>query len=67
MVSRGGGALDTWREEEVDLLADYARLFGAEAPAALFLAVMTDTDGTCAEARAFYADFRLLARGAGLE
>ena len=67
MVSRGGGDLDTWRVEEVDLLADYARLFGAEAPAPLFLALMTDTDGTCAEARAFYADFRLLPRKSGTE
>jgi hypothetical protein len=41
--------------------------FGAEAPVPLFLALMTDTDGTCAEARAFYADFRLLAREACAE
>jgi hypothetical protein len=67
MVSLGAGAMDGWRVEEVDLLADYARLFGAEAPVPLFLALMTDTDGTCAEARAFYADFRLLAREAGAE
>jgi hypothetical protein len=62
MVSRGREALDTWRTEEVDLLADYARIFGAPAPVPLFLALMTDTDDTCREARAFYADFRLLGR-----
>jgi hypothetical protein len=67
MVSRGEGALEAWRVEEVDLLADYARLFGVEAPAPLFLALMTDTDDTCGEARASYADFRLLGRGAGGE
>ena len=67
MVSRGDGALEAWRVEEVDLLADYARLFGVEAPVPLFLALMTDTDGTCGEARASYADFRLLGREASAE
>ena len=67
MVSRGEGALEAWRVEEVDLLADYALLFGVEAPAPLFVALMTDTDGTCGEARASYADFRLLSRKAGVE
>ena len=67
MLSLGEGALEAWRVEEVDLLADYARLFGAEAPAPLFLALMTDTDGTCGEARASYADFRLLSREVGAE
>jgi hypothetical protein len=64
MLSRGGGALDAWRTEEVDLLVDYAGFFGAPAPAPLFLALMTDTDDTFREARAVYADFRLLGRGA---
>jgi hypothetical protein len=67
MLSLGAGAPGTWRVEEVDLLADYARLFGAQAPAPLFVALMTDTDNTCGEARAFYADFRLLSREAGPE
>jgi hypothetical protein len=67
MLSRGSGAPEAWRVEEVDLLADYARLFGVEAPAPLFLALMTDTDSTCREARASYADFRLLGRAAGAE
>ncbi|MDH3519590.1 MAG: DUF3047 domain-containing protein [Myxococcales bacterium] len=63
MISRGMGPLPDWRVEEVDLLADYTRFFGTEAPAALFLAVMTDTDETCSEAEALYADFWLLGRG----
>lgn len=63
-VSRGRGALHEWRVEEVDLLADYERLFGAEAPAALFLALMTDSDNTCQKAQALYADFQLLGRNA---
>lgn len=33
----------------------------------LFLALMTDSDDTCGEARASYADFRLLSREAGVE
>ncbi len=67
MVSRGRGPLSEWRVEEVDLLADYERLMGAEAPAPLFLALMTDSDNTCREARAFYADFQLLGRESGAE
>ncbi|HEY5657992.1 MAG TPA: DUF3047 domain-containing protein [Myxococcota bacterium] len=65
MLSRGRGPLEVWRVEEVDLLADYARFFGHAAPAPLFLALMTDTDGTCGEARALYADFRLLGPARG--
>ena len=67
MVSRGRGLLNEWRVEEVDLLADYERLFRAEAPAPLFLALMTDSDNACQEARAFYADFQLLGRAADAE
>ncbi len=67
MVSLGRGTLNDWRDEEVDLLADYERLFRAAAPAPLFLALMTDSDNTCQEARAFYADFRLLGRAADAE
>ena len=67
MVSLGRGTLNDWRDEEVDLLADYERLFRAAAPAPLFLALMTDSDNTCQEARAFYADFRLLGRAADPE
>ncbi len=67
MVSRGRGPLSEWRVEEVDLLADYERLVGAETPAPLFLALMTDSDNTCREARAFYADFQLLGRESGAE
>jgi len=65
MVSRGKGPLVDWRVEEVDLLADYESLFGAEAPAPLFLAVMTDSDNSCQDAQAFYADFRFLRRESG--
>jgi hypothetical protein len=59
MVSLAQGPGDAWRVEEVDLRADYRRLFGAEPPAPLFLALMTDSDNTCGEAQALYADFWL--------
>jgi hypothetical protein len=59
MVSRGNGPLADWRVEEVDLHADYVRLFGFEPPPVLFLALMTDADNSCQTAVALYADFEL--------
>ncbi len=60
MVSLGPGRPAEWRTAEVDVLADYRRLFGVSAPRALFVAIMTDTDNTCGRAEALYADFELL-------
>jgi hypothetical protein len=62
MVSLGRAPAGEWRTAEVDVLGDYRRLFGADAPRALFVAIMTDTDNSCAEAEALYSDFELLPR-----
>jgi hypothetical protein len=60
MVSLGPGVAGEWRTAEVDVLADYRRLFAAEPPRALFVALMTDADNTCTRAEALYSDFELL-------
>jgi len=62
MIAAASGASAGWREAEVDLLADYQRVFSHPAPAPLFLALMTDTDNRCVRARASYADFRFAPR-----
>jgi hypothetical protein len=62
VATSGASAPPGWVEVEVDLLADYRRVFERAPPAPLFLALMTDTDDRCLRARASYADFRLAAR-----
>ncbi len=62
MISRGDGPLETWREEEVDVLADYRAYFG-EPPRLQAVALMTDSDNSCQEARAYFANVRFTRRG----
>ncbi len=64
-LRRGRAPHDSWVREEVDLRAEHLRSFGQAAAPALGLAVMTDSDGSCAEASAEFADFRLLPPRAG--
>jgi hypothetical protein len=49
-----------WRREEVDVRAWYQALFGVAPPPVLGLAIMSDSDNTCQQARAAFADFRFL-------
>ena len=58
MLSLGQGPLEEWRTEDVDVAADYRRLFGNPPPKLLGLALMTDSDNSCQRAEAYYADFR---------
>jgi hypothetical protein len=62
LISLGSGALPQWTEESVDVVADYTAAFGHVPSPALAIAVMTDTDNTCQQATAYYADFRFLSR-----
>lgn len=62
LIALGSGALPEWTEETVDVVADYTAAFGRDPPPALAIAVMTDTDNTCQQATAWYADFRFLSR-----
>jgi hypothetical protein len=50
----------TWRTEAVDLRADRMALLGEPLPRIEGIAVMTDTDNSCARASAEFSDFRLL-------
>ncbi|MBS99696.1 MAG: hypothetical protein CMI01_13595 [Oceanospirillaceae bacterium] len=47
---------DHWVTERRDVRADYRRLFGEEPDAVDAVAIMTDTDNTGLEARAWYGD-----------
>jgi hypothetical protein len=62
MISLGRGPLPEWKEERVDLVADYESSFGTPPPAATALAVMTDADNSCQRAAAAFADFRFTGR-----
>jgi len=62
MVSLGSGLLPQWTTEVVDVAEDYRDLFGHEPPPVLAVALMTDTDNSCQQAVAYYADFRFLSR-----
>jgi hypothetical protein len=59
MIVVGSGELREWQTNEVDLLRDYRERFGREPPAPLGLAIMTDSDNTCADAAALFASFEL--------
>lgn len=62
LVSLGSGLLLPWTGETVDVAADYVTFFGHQPPPLLALAVMTDSDNTCQQAVAYYADFRFVSR-----
>jgi hypothetical protein len=58
MISLGAGPAGAWRAENVDLQADYRRVFAAEPPPVEYVAVMSDSDDGCGEALAWFADLR---------
>lgn len=65
MISMGSGPLGSWRRAERDVRADFSRLFGREPPPVLGVALMSDSDNSCQEAHALFADFRFRALDAG--
>jgi hypothetical protein len=62
LVSLGNGPLPAWTDETVDVAADYVSFFRHQPPPLLGIAVMTDTDNSCQQAIAYYADFRFVSR-----
>ncbi len=50
----------TWLSEEIDIRADFRRLFGTDAPPPAFVAISADTDDTCATTRAAIADIKFV-------
>lgn len=62
MIVVGRGAMSEWRQESVDVAADYEKYFGSPLPPLLAVAVMSDSDNTCSQAGAYFADFRFRSR-----
>jgi hypothetical protein len=58
MIALARGEASDWRDEAVDVVAEYRRTYAHGPPAPLALGIMTDTDNACQHATARYADFR---------
>ncbi|WP_291926501.1 DUF3047 domain-containing protein [Limnohabitans sp.] len=59
VVESGSAHIRQWRQYERDVRADFEKAFG-EAPGALVgMAIMTDSDNTRGQVRAWYGDIRL--------
>ncbi len=61
LVALRRGESRVWRVENVDLAADYQRLVGEPPMAPMAIAVMSDSDDSCQQTTAYFADFRLMA------
>jgi hypothetical protein len=60
VVDSGWDGLGQWHKHQRDLAADYKRAYG-EAPGEIIgIALLTDTDNTKSETRAFYGDIELV-------
>ena len=59
VVESGAGGLNQWLEYERDIRADYERAFGEKPGALVGIAIMTDTDNTRTQTRAWYGPVRL--------
>lgn len=67
VILESGGALNTWREETIDLDAEFRKHFAegeptAEVPDFMGVGIMTDGDQTNSNSVGDYADFRLIRR-----
>lgn len=60
VLESGPGKLNQWLEYERDVRADFRRVFGEEPGALLGVAIMTDSDNTRSNARAWYGPLELL-------
>ena len=63
-VESGGAKAGRWVREERNIMEDYMKAFGRRPPRITGIAVMTDSDNTGEEARAWYRDI-VLSKGAG--
>ncbi len=62
MIALARGGASEWRDEAVDVVAEYRRTYAHGPPAPLALGIMTDADNACQYAAARYADFRFTER-----
>jgi hypothetical protein len=60
VLDSGAQHLGQWRDHERDVRADFVQVFGEEPGPLLSMALMTDTDNTRSQARAWYGALRLL-------
>lgn len=63
LIVKRSGAGSGWVEEQADIVADYRSAFASEPTPMLSVAIMSDTDNTCQDAIAYFADVRLTAPG----
>jgi hypothetical protein len=61
-VQSGAGEAGRWHTQERDVFADYRRLFGADPPPVVGVAIMTDSDDTGEQAHAWYGDVEFVSR-----
>lgn len=59
VVESGTSSLGRWRTVQRNLGEDYRRCFGEDPPDVVALGLMSDTDNTGAQARAFFDDLRV--------
>ena len=60
VVDSGWDNLGTWHKHQRDLAADYKRAYGVAPGEVIGIALLTDTDNTKSETRAFYGDIELI-------
>jgi len=60
VVDSGWDNLGQWHKHQRDLAADYKRAYGEAPGEVIGIALLTDTDNTKSEARAFYGDIELV-------
>jgi Protein of unknown function (DUF3047) len=61
VIESGRNHVDTWRQYERDIAADYRRAFGEEPGPLVAVGLMTDSDNTGSAARAWYGEVRIIA------
>ena len=60
VVDSGWDNLGRWHQHQRDLAADFKRAYGETPGEVIGIALLTDTDNTKSEARAFYGDIELI-------
>ena len=60
VVDSGSDNLGQWHQHQRDLAADYRRAYGESPGELIGIALLTDTDNTKSEARAYYGDIELI-------
>ena len=62
VVDSGWDNLGQWHKHQRDLAADYKRAYGEAPGEVIGIALLTDTDNTKSEVRAFYGDIELISK-----